>query len=357
MQELWNTSNVEYWTITMSSEELQENFDILSNSQTELAMMILMLGVTPAISVTGIVGNVCSILVLLKQNCKKCSNILLLGLAISDLTYLIGFNSVPKIIYTLSSPQSFPYHESISESLFFFYRILLIIDYASGFVGLTLPMLITVERLVTVFFPLQVSKIVTPKRTLIAITIVYVFWYGNFIYTMFWFTLNYTYDMLGNRTVSVIVHTTLFNHDKPAVYAINEAWIYLSMRIPSVFTFVGCIIIGIKIKIASEKRREMTGKNQQRSMYRTTKTLLAVCFVYTLTCAIASLPAIVPQYVSFSISDETTTNICQVTYHLISTAGCINSSCNFVIYIVFNKNFRDAYKSLFCKSVKRTDRF
>ncbi|CAG5127164.1 unnamed protein product [Candidula unifasciata] len=342
----------------MSEEESATRFDILSNRETELAMMILMYGVTPAISIIGIVGNVCSILVLLKQNCKKCSNILLLGLTISDLTYLIGFNSVPKIIYTLSGKQSFPYEASVSETLFFFYRIFLIIDYSSGFVGLTLPMLITIERLVTVFFPLKVSKIITPRRTIIAISGVFIFWYGNFIYTMFWFSLSYTYELSGNRSVYMIAHTEVFEHDKPAVYAINEAWIYLSMRIPSVFTFVGCIIIGIKIKMASDKRREMTGKNQ--SMYRTTKTLLAVCVVYTMTCAIASLPAIVPQYVSFSISDETTSNICQVTYHIISTAGCINSSCNFVIYIVFNKNFRDAYKALFSKSrrrIKATDTF
>ncbi|CAG5127166.1 unnamed protein product [Candidula unifasciata] len=297
-----------------------------------------MLFVTPAISVVGIVGNVCSILVLAKQNWRKCSNILLLGLAVSDVMYLFGFNNIPKIIYTVFGKQSFLYSRYSSTVLFIFSEVCLIIDYSSGLISLTLPMLITIERLVT--------------RTFIAVSGVFIFWYGNFIYTVFWFELGDKYDISVNKTVFVIVRSALFRQDRPTVYQIEEVWAYMSMRIPAVFTFIGCIVIGVKIKMASIKRRQLTGKQAKGSMNRTTKTLLAVCGVYTVTCAIASLPVVIPQYVSYSISEDSTTNICQVTYHIISTVVCVNSSCNFVIYIVFNKNFRVAYKALFIKGSK-----
>ncbi|CAG5127165.1 unnamed protein product [Candidula unifasciata] len=332
--------------------ELENDDDILTDSQTELAMFILMLFVTPAICIVGIVGNVCSILVLAKQGLKKCSNILLLGLAISDITYLIGYNNPPKIVYVVFGKQSFLYPPYSSTILFVLSEIFLMIDYSSGLASLTLPMLITIERLVTVFFPLKVSRIITPQRTVAAVSCVFIFWYSNFIYPLFWFELSNEYNASQNKTVYVIVRSALFQKDKHAIRPFEEAWAYFSVKIPATFTFIGCVIIGIKVKMVGMKRKLMTGKEIKGSMNRTTKTLLAVCGVYTVTCAVTSLTVFIPEYVSFSISEDRTTNLRLVTYQLMSTLVCVNSSCNFVIYIVCNKNFRDAYKALFIKTIR-----
>ncbi|CAG5127163.1 unnamed protein product, partial [Candidula unifasciata] len=226
----------------------------------------------------------------------------------------------------------------------------IIIDYSSGLTSLTIPMLITIERLVTIFHPLKVSKIITPLRTFLAISGVFIFWYVNFTYTVFWTSLSDTYDMLENRTVYVIIRSSLYDHDKDIVDDLEDLWTYSSLRIPPLFTFIGCIIIGIKIKMASVKRMQLTGREVSGSMNRTTKTLLAVCGMYTITCIIMLLPYFMPQYASYSVSEETSTGISQVLYQTINVVMCINSSCNFIIYIVFNKNFRDAYKALFIKN-------
>ncbi|BFZ04585.1 hypothetical protein BsWGS_07624 [Bradybaena similaris] len=336
----------------MSEQEPQGKKDILSNNQKDLALFVLLLFVIPAISAVGIVGNFCSILVLSKQNLKKCSNILLLGLAVSDLSSLFGINNIPRIIYTVFGKDSFPYSHYSSVILFIVSEICLIIDYSSCLISLTLPMLITIERLITVFFPLKVSSIITPRRTFVSVLGVFVFWYGNFIYAIFWFELHDEFQISENRTVYVIIRSALFKSDRDVVFKIEEVWAYMSMRIPAVFTFLGCIVIGIKIKFASVKRRQLTGKQTNESMNRTTKTLLAVCGMYMIACAITSLPVSLPQYVSYSISEETTTNICEVTYHLLDSVLCVNSSCNFVIYIIFNKNFREAYRALFIRGSK-----
>lgn len=339
----------------MSAANVQGADEILSNNQTELAMIILMLVITPAISAIGIVGNVCSILVLAKQNFRKCSNILLLGLAITDIMFLIGFNSVPKIVYTVWGKQTFPFSYYASEVLFICFELFLVIDYSSGYISITIPMLITIERLITIFLPLQVSQIITPKRTLFSVSCVFIFWYVNIIYTVFWFSLSDKHNFQENRTGYVIVRSPLFVHDKAAVFTIEEVWTYLSMRIPPVFTFLGSVVIGAKLKMTLAKRRRLTGNNSQRSMLQTTKTLLAVCMMYMITCLVISLPVIIPQYVSYLLTEEDVSNISLVVYQLINIVPCINCSCNFIIYILFNKKFSQAYKALFIKDKKKTN--
>ncbi|BFZ04587.1 hypothetical protein BsWGS_07626 [Bradybaena similaris] len=343
----YNTWKYEFKT----AQDLQANF--FSNEEAELVMLILMVGITPMVSVIGIFGNFCSILVLSKQNWKKCSNILLLGLAISDITYLIAFNNVPKILYTVFGKESFPYPEIVSYVMFILLEISQIIDYSSGLTSLTLPMLITTERLITVFQPLQASTIITPLRTFLAVSGVFIFWYVNFTYTAFWYGLSDNFDKFRNRTVFVIVRSDLYEHDKTVMTLLEDYWTYASLRIPPLFTFIGCVVIGIKIKMASLQRIKLTGRKVTGGMNRTTKTLLAVCGMYTITCVIMLLPYFMPQYASYSVSEEASSNVRQITYQIINIVLCINSSCNFVIYIVFNKNFRDAYKALFIKDYKK----
>ncbi|KAK0061252.1 neuropeptides capa receptor [Biomphalaria pfeifferi] len=81
----------------MMNKTLTSADEILNDQNTWLAMKILMFGITPAISIFGVVGNVLSILV--KPGMSKCSNILLVTLAFCDIIFLISFNSVPKMIF------------------------------------------------------------------------------------------------------------------------------------------------------------------------------------------------------------------------------------------------------------------
>ncbi|CAG5121694.1 unnamed protein product [Candidula unifasciata] len=348
----YSTFTVYPETSSETAEELQTNY-VFSNEQAELALLILMLGITPAISIVGIIGNFFSILVLAKQKLKKSSNILLLALAISDTTFLIGFNSVPKFIYTAYGKDSFPYPEEASQILYILHEMLVLIDYGSGLASLTIPMLITIERLITIFQPLKVSRLITPQRTFIAICVVFIFWYASFTYIICWSALSETYDVALNRTVYVITRSALYEQDKSVKVQLEEMWTYFSLRIPAGFTFIGCVIIGVKLKVTSVKRRKLTGRKESGSMTRTTKTLLAVCGVYLPTCLIVLLPYFLPQQASYSVSEETSTVISQLLFQTTNVATCLNSSCNFIIYIVFNKNFREAYIALFIKDRRR----
>ncbi|CAL1540746.1 unnamed protein product [Lymnaea stagnalis] len=314
-----------------------------------------MFGVTPVISVFGVVGNIFSIIVLIKQGMRKCSNILLVSLAFSDITFLISFNSVPKIIYEAVWNHEYVGYSLIdTRVLFTAFNVFTILDYSFGMMGLTLPMLITIERLVVIFLPLHFHRLVTPGRTWLAVVTLGVYGLSIFVYSSFWLELNYDLDPVKNTSVGIIQRSVFFYEQFHAAASLENFLVFSSMVTPPLFTVLGCLIISVKIKVTSIRRKKMTSKRSSCS--RTTRTLLAVCFIYTVSSTILSLPLYIPQYMSYSMTEEHPSSSGKVFYQLINTAVCINSSSNFVVYVVLNKNFRETYKRLFRNCCRAVDK-
>ncbi|XP_059139609.1 FMRFamide receptor-like [Physella acuta] len=326
----------------------------LDDDQTLYILRALMLGATPTISVFGIIGNIFSIIILRKHGLRKCSNILLFSLAVSDLTFLVGFNSVPKLLYEIvGDVEGFRYSYVESYVLFVFYHVFHIVDYASGGTSLTLPMLITFERVVAVFRPLQFHTIVTPRRTWAAVVFVFAFWYTYFIHTSFFVTLSYEMNPVLNQSIGLLARSAYHYANPQNAVILEDVMSYLMMKIPPAVTFLGCLIIGIRVRIASSRRQKMTSQtSKEASSNRTTKMLLAVCSVYTVACGILSLPTYIPQYMYYTMTSDAPSNFGKIMYQVINIVVCINSSVNFVVYVAMNKNFRTTYKSLFTRQVK-----
>ncbi|CAL1540748.1 unnamed protein product [Lymnaea stagnalis] len=305
-----------------------------------------MFGVAPAISLFGVLGNIFSIVVLARQGLRRCSNILLVSLAFCDITFLVSFNGVPKIIYeAVWNHEYVGYSLLETDILFVAFSAFMFLDYSFGLMGLTLPMLITVERLVVIFFPLNFRRIITPARTWAAVAGLALYWISIFLYSSFWQEIRYEFDTTKNVSIGIIRKSAFFEQHLDVVAAFEDLLIYTSMIIPPVFTVVGCVVISVKIKMTSLKRQKMTTKLKTGS--RTTRTLLAVCAVYCVTAAVVSLPLYIPQYASYSLTDESPSNIGKIFYQLVNTVGCINSSSNFVVYVALNKNFRATYVEIF----------
>ncbi|XP_059139614.1 FMRFamide receptor-like [Physella acuta] len=341
------TPNQSYEIKTIHDES--QHPELLTPDQTFFLLQILMFGVTPTISLLGVVGNIFSIIILKKQGLHKTSNILLVSLAFSDILFLIGFNSVPKLLYEMSGPvEGFRFEKTDSYVLYLFHHVFNNLDYASGGTSLTLPMLITFERLVAVFLPLKFNLIITPARTWAAVFFINVFWYAFFIHLSFYVTLTYAVNKDLNVTLGLIERSQ-YHADNPATVAILEdAMTYLVMKIPPIVTIVGCVLVGIKVKLAASRRLKMTSQGSKKEKSnRTTKMLLAVCVVYTIACAVLNLPNYIPQYMYYTMTSDAPSNLGKVMYQVMNIALCINSSCNFIVYVIMNKNFRRSYKELF----------
>ncbi|KAK6965407.1 neuropeptides capa receptor [Biomphalaria glabrata] len=320
-------------TLTLADE-------ILNDQNTWLAMKILMFGITPAISIFGVVGNVLSIVVLVKHGMSKCSNILLVTLAFCDIIFLISFNSVPKIIYeAVWNREYFGYSKSACEALFVLFTFFTALDYSIGLMSLMLPMFITAERLVVIFFPFHSSRILTPTKTWVTIIGVAVYWLSLCVYISFWQDFECAFDPIRNTSLGLIKRSIYFINNRSSIAIFQEVFLYACIYTPPIFTLIGCIAIFIQIQITSIKRKKMT--SAVRSTSRTTKTLLAVCAVYLVTATLLAIPMYISEeYASYSLTDDNPTNIGRLFYQLMNTVSCINSSCNFIIYVGVNKQFR-----------------
>ncbi|KAH9500503.1 hypothetical protein Btru_072098 [Bulinus truncatus] len=213
-----------------------------------------------------------------------------------------------------------------------------------------LPMLITAERLVVIFLPLNFDRVITPFRTWLVLVGVALYWLSIFICTSFWQVLRYEFDPGSNTSVGTITKSDFFNDNPGGVAAVEHTYIYSSMVIPTVFTVTGCVVIFVKLSIASSKRLKMTSKS--RTSNRTTKTLLAVCAVYCLTAAVQSLPLYIPEYVSYSLTDASPTNFRKILYQLQCMTVCMNSSSNFLVYVFQNRKFRNTLKNILYRHVQ-----
>ncbi|XP_059153206.1 histamine H2 receptor-like [Physella acuta] len=321
-------------------------FELIADDTTWLAMKILMFGVTPTISLFGIVGNIFSLHILTKHGLQKCSNILLVTLAFSDIMFLIGFNSVPKILYQAAWDHEYRgLSELETRILFALFCVFTVFDYTFGQMGLILPMLITFERLVVIFLPLSFNRIITPPRTWLTVFGLFLYSLSIFIYSSFWSDITIYYDSITNVSIETIGMSEYFYQNVDAATALEEFMVYSCMIIPQWVTAFGCVVIFIKIKLSSIRRKNLTKKFV--STTRTTKMLLSVCCVYIVSSSILSLPNYIPQYASYSLTDDTQGNINKVVYQLINTVVCINSSSNFIVYVVLNKNFRTTFLQLF----------
>ncbi|KAK0051593.1 G-protein coupled receptor C02B8.5 [Biomphalaria pfeifferi] len=339
--------NSSHSILNSTEKDILEYAEILDIPTTRLIMKILMFAVTPGIGVLGIVGNTLSILIIKKHGFKKCSNVLLLSLAIADIVFLVAFNSIPKIIYETSYVRGYDgFSEEESWVLIVFYSIFMSLDFSSSLVSLLMPMCITLERLIVIFLPLHAFRIVTPKRTWCVVIILVLYSLSLFVYPMAWFELHYVWDPKYNRTIGYREFSSLRDRDANIVKVIDEISVYSIVVVPPLFTVVGCVIIFIKIKIVSLKRTQMTSK--EVSTNRTTKMLLAVCAMYTVTCAILTIPINIPVISYGPFSEVHPSNIAIVMYQVMNLAICINSSCNFIIYVGLNKTFRKTYNQIFC---------
>ncbi|XP_059153361.1 FMRFamide receptor-like [Physella acuta] len=313
-----------------------------------IVMRVLMFAVTPGIGVLGVVGNVLSTLILLRHGLKKCSNILLFSLALADIVYLVSFNSIPKILYETTDMHGFVgFSEYSSRVLMAFYSVFMTLDFSSSFVSLRMPMLITIERLIVIFFPLSAHRIITPKRTWCAVTFIVLYSIGLFAYTGFWFESSYEWDPVRNMSVGYRVLIPQDARDAVAMSVIEDMSVYSLVVDAPLITVAGCIVISIKIKLVSRNRKKMTSK--EMSSNRTTKMLLAVCAVYTVTCIIMVSAINLPSIFGRPFSGNRPTGLSVICYQVLNIFICINSSCNFIIYIGLNKNFRKTYLQL-CSS-------
>ncbi|CAL1534738.1 unnamed protein product, partial [Lymnaea stagnalis] len=297
--------------------------------------------VIPVVSLPGMIGNISSLIVLYRHGFKKTSNILLAALSLADSFYLVGVNNIPGLIHAYSAGRGFHFSQEVSYLLYGLYQFYRLLELWGNWCSLTLPVLITLERLVAVYFPFQFPSLVTSTRTWVAVFVFCVIWLPVNVY--YFFLEDLVFVQQGNEIVGRIVSMrSCANED---IYAsVKKAAIILSEPIPIFLVVMGCITVGVRVRMANRKRKKMisvvVAVQKAAPAYRTTWTLMLVCIAYTVTIGTAFVLEMV-------VSVDWNAEVGVVLQLLVRLVKCVHSSCNFLIYIYINRNFRETYRSIF----------
>lgn len=307
----------------------------------ELILWAFNVIVLPAFGILGVFGNISSMVVLKLQGLNKSSNIMLIALAFGDLMYLLGCNN----IYTVwRGYYKHPVSYQAAQNWYALWATQNFLMETGNVMSILLVAMVTVERLVAVYLPLKFTSIIRPQRTRVAVFVVFVFAVVKASIGLVRLSWKYNY----NKNLPVMKRSLFYFEHQEFFDGISTAYKYVNGFIPLMLILVGSILIGLKVSWAAAARAKMLSSNggekggdlkaPARSS-RTTKTLLCVCVLFSCTVGVGFG---IETFLPFSYTFRFTILYDKFNF----TLYAINSSCNFIIYVLMNKNFRETYVSV-----------
>ncbi|XP_059145956.1 FMRFamide receptor-like [Physella acuta] len=299
--------------------------------------------VNPIIGVFGIFGNVLSCVVLKRRGLHKSSDILLFTLSIVDtlvstVTLDIAriatqiktksplWNRVLDVDCSYTSPVGIMLYFSIISDAMYTFRIQ---------TSSVICVYITVERFIAIFYPLEFRQIVTTKRVWIILA-------GTML-TMGVYAVNAVRNLVpfleydANRNVCFMHLARIQNMVDDMI---DNIVYYACSLVAMIIVITGITAIGLKLIIVRKRRFTMTTSIKlTKSSLKTTKTLAAVCFLFSLT-QIQRLPYTLDIGMDIEISD--------MYYQLNETLDYLNSGLNWLVYITLNDQFKNMMVEMLC---------
>ncbi|CAG5131524.1 unnamed protein product [Candidula unifasciata] len=293
----------------------------------------------PCIGVIGILGNVTNIVILARQGFRKCSNILLFSLSVSDCLFLIGVNNIPIQLYLEYS--KFRFSETLNSMCFVLYMICSCANDFGLFSSVIIPVLITDERILAIFYPFQAYVILTPRLTVIVLSCLYIV---DGIFCLYAVPLSYQLQnvLINDVVVGVIGPSDMRKiHERSGVkQVIDQIVNYMTGVIPISLVTLGCIVIGLRIVQITNRRRQLTSSqvtaSSKHGITKTTKTLLKICLLYIVFYGSTFIASFVLQSEILE-GQLTTQSIIQRFHYLVLIINCVG---NFLIYFGALHQFR-----------------
>ncbi|KAH9491589.1 hypothetical protein Btru_030976 [Bulinus truncatus] len=275
-----------------------------------------------SLAVIGFFLNFLCMAILRKSGLNKPSNILLFALVVSDSMNMTVNVNIGKIFMYFGPNKTkpgyctFEYGTFWNMFLFVSKEFIYFISTWGHIVNGTIPLIITAERFLAVYFPMTFKKVVTMKSVFFSCLCAYIIWLPVLILICCSRRLNYIW--ITKEILVGLITTTSFMKDyfnflyivTAYVFEIGTSWI------PSSFICFGCILIGIRVKIALWERRKMSQmKESVKWSPRTTRTLLTTCLIFAASHLMSSFIS------SFA---PVSTEVPSITYFLVQFSEFVN---------------------------------
>ncbi|KAH9491590.1 hypothetical protein Btru_030977 [Bulinus truncatus] len=288
-----------------------------------LICQILTCFVNPALACVGVMANTLCVAILRKSGLKKPSNILLLSLVLADTTFLFNAFNFPTILIYYDTSRPFPelcaWQYTHKMNMFLLAVDIFVTQFAclGAYAGSFIAIAITLERLLAVFFPLSFKKIVNIHSAVISSLISVIIWLPWLLYNLAIVNFEH-YDIAGELYILFKLNPKAIDIN---VYNILNEFVFegFSSWLPSSLISVGCILIGIKVKITLRKRKQISaGKGKLAWSPRTTRTLLATSILFAVSRIFYSLAGYILYMVKMSKSKRSIARALMQTSYLIN---------------------------------------
>ncbi|KAB0801399.1 hypothetical protein PPYR_05753 [Photinus pyralis] len=291
------------------------------------------------IGLLGILGNIISMIILSRPQMKSSINYLLIGLARVDTVLII--TSV--LLFGLSgiypyTGQLFTYYYVVYPHIVpVIYPLSMATQTASAYLTLT----VTLERFVAVCHPLRARSLCTYGRARVYVVVIIIF---SFVYNfpkVFEASIKSEWYEDANLTVYCIRPTEFRSND---VYVnVYVHWCYLIFMYVVPFGSLAVLNAAIykQVRKANMERQRLS-RLQRREIGLATMLLFVVLVFFI--CNL--LPLVNNIIESFHFQLDQITKV-----HIIKTSNLfvtINSSVNFIIYVIFGEKFQRLFLRLFC---------
>jgi 7 transmembrane receptor (rhodopsin family) len=325
--EFYDATNLTFNTTTYECEDVAGDLSLFEFWTNGILLNI--------VGVFGIFGNILSMIILSRPQMRSSINYLLIGLARCDivliLTSILLFG-VPAI-YPYTGYLRFYYMRLYPEISLVVYPIAMIAQTSSIYLTLT----VTLERYVAVCHPLRARAICTYGRARIYVIVILLYsicyniprffevalkkhddWEFDFIYCISASELrdNYTY-------IKIYIHWMAF---------------FCIYFIPFLCITLFNVMIYRQVRKANRERQKLS-RTEKREIGLAT---MLFCVVIVFMCC--NILALIINFIE-SVSREINTHLVKLSNLLVT----INSSVNFIIYVIFGEKFKRIFLLLFCK--------
>lgn len=323
--------------------------DIMTKQTSDKISYILVCFVFPIITLSGIIGNIISLIVLSQKRIFKATVILLLGLTVADCLFLIAnfLRKATCIIEQFDVLKASWYYVKTFTSLYY-------LTISTGRVSTLLVVAISVERFIAVTFPLKVRTISTKFRMLMLVIFVYILTFG--VLSLVPAQMD---AKASNGTYYVVMSKFFLKNSTFYQFYNNYVSIILFRWVPKIMIIIFNALIFWKLKTRMalnddiRTAKSSSSTRRQRDQGQITTMLLVVATVFIVSLLPRDAFAITKRIVKEFKSNGRYKYTYQIVNDISIVFEMINSSINFVIYMALNKTFSSVYLGLFCRCIDK----
>ena len=322
------------------------------------------LDITVGVFATG--ANIVTIIVYSKLGFSESTNISLTALAVSDLGIAVTL-VVTAIGMLLPAVFDVPFSDDI------FLTTTTYPHYLLSRISAMITTYLSIERYFCVLLPLKVKTVITSKRTLVVMVIIFSFTFCLYPNGLLRFGIGWTFDVKRNRTVLGVIPTT-----NPIVLRLHNVNLLIVSVILPFVTFFLVVLCTILLSVSLKKSKlwrnanrytppytadgsrseDSTGKSEapkksQSKEARAVKMVITIAAVFIVTSIPSCMHIIAVMLVPGFTAVGRYYRIFDVGGAIYFGVNAINSGANVIIYYKMSYKFRSAMIALFVQNKEK----